>query len=58
MNDKNYTVFGTKKIEACFDKETDIYQIQQIVRYLIRNSNDDIIIFDDVYRFLNKDNVI
>lgn len=46
------------EIEACFDKEADIYQIQQIIRYLIRNSNDDIIVFDDVYRFLNKDNII
>jgi ppGpp synthetase/RelA/SpoT-type nucleotidyltranferase len=46
------------EIEGCFDKNTEFHQLRQVVRYFIKNSSDDIIVLDDIYRFLNKDNII
>jgi len=43
------------EIESYFDKNTDMLQIQQVVRFLIKNSNEDIIPFDDIHRYLEKD---
>jgi len=46
------------EIEASFDKKSDIKQLQQIIKYLIKNSKGDVISHEDVYRFLNKDNAM
>lgn len=43
------------EIESYFDKNTDMHQIEQVVKFLIKNSNVDIISFDDVKRYLEKD---
>lgn len=43
------------EIESYFDKNTDMHQIRQVVRFLIKNSNADIIPIEDVHRYLEKD---
>ncbi|HKL41216.1 MAG TPA: RelA/SpoT domain-containing protein [Clostridia bacterium] len=43
------------EIESYFDKNTDMHQIKQVVRFLIKNSNADIIPIEDVHRYLEKD---
>jgi len=57
-NSKTLLYLIEVEIEACFDKNSDINQIQQIVKYLIKNSKGDVVSHKDVYRFLNKDNAI